>query len=149
VVNSTYSQGDTAKGVWIELSGRETIVQMGQHFCTVRIPDFLTMYAGDYAAIKILRNGFRHALFIPARDQIFSGVAVTLVPGVFPCTYEKIEQKHYFFAAFLPACTVPLEAKVRFCLKENCVKGAVQPDVLRVGFNRRNPYPERNTMRRY
>ena len=95
VVNSSYEGGNTVDGVWQELSNMDTAVQYVNASAPYSWTSSTTMYAGDFAAIKIQQNGYQHDLNIPATTSLITADLVKLVPGGFPCTYEKIKQPEY------------------------------------------------------
>ena len=91
-----------------------------------------TMYAGDFAAIKIQQNGYHHDLMIPATTDFLTADVVKLVPGGFPCTYEKINQREY--------CGYN-RVSLRGLLHDSCLRdGAVKNGIMRMGSNQYNPY---------
>eukprot|EP00760_Papus_ankaliazontas_P012091 PhM_4_TR15188/c0_g1_i1/m.41334 len=94
-----------------------------------------TMYAGDYAGIKIVQNGYRHPFFVPDSTNIMSGDQVKLVPAGFPCTYEHRATSSY--------CGRNVVDKSGVMRTSRCaLEGSVRYGVGRVGTNHYNPFSE-------
>ena len=142
LINSTYEKGDTSQGVWSEFNGLETSVQWVNSSAHYVFKSSTNMFPGDFAAIKIMQNGFRHELFVPAKNTLNSGDYVKLVKGGLPCTYENIHIRDYCGSNHLQGTGIDVvKQKKRYALTIECIReGAIKHGVLRVGSNQLNPY---------
>eukprot|EP00760_Papus_ankaliazontas_P001286 PhM_4_TR10438/c1_g1_i4/m.78114 len=95
------------------------------------------MYTGDYAAIKIIQNGYRHPFQVPSTSDVFSGDLLKLVPAGFPCTYERPSQSIKYCGGHAVSATGVLDSwRGAYCPFE----GSVQDGVARVGTTTYNPF---------
>jgi len=131
VINTTYER-ETVTGVWSDFSNMQTSVQYVNASAPYTWTSSSTMYADDFAAIKIQQNGYQHDLYIPASTAINTGDIVKIVPGGFPCTYEHVNQRDY--------CSYR-RVSLKGTFHESCVReGSIQHGIPRIGSNQKNPY---------
>eukprot|EP00759_Apiculatamorpha_spiralis_P055834 PhF_6_TR7906/c0_g1_i1/m.11738 len=132
VVNTSFFKGDSATGVWSELSNMDTIIQAINASTRYVWTSSSTMYTGDHAHIKITQNGYQHDFYVPTPGNIINEDVVKLVPAGFPCTYEKSMQKDYCGSNRMT---------LRGRMPDACVReGSVQHGVPYMGSNQYNPY---------
>lgn len=133
VVNSTY-RTDPLNGIWTDFSNIDVNVQNGVNASALYVWNGATTnYEGDYAAIRIVQNGFRHNLNLPAVTRPTSGDAVKLVPAGFPCTYEHVDPRRY--------CGTNRLTQIGNFHHEGCLtEGSIRHGVARIGTNQVNPY---------
>eukprot|EP00760_Papus_ankaliazontas_P001281 PhM_4_TR10438/c1_g1_i2/m.78104 len=136
-VNTSFSRYQTSADIpWVAVQDSAHIHSV-ETTATYVWESSSAMYTGDYAAIKIIQNGYRHPFQVPSTSDVFSGDLLKLVPAGFPCTYERPSQSIKYCGGHAVSATGVLDSwRGAYCPFE----GSVQDGVARVGTTTYNPF---------
>eukprot|EP00760_Papus_ankaliazontas_P015056 PhM_4_TR16278/c0_g1_i1/m.90272 len=144
VVNSSFTPYSASSSLtWSELHNKDQAVYKVGDTAEYFWDSASVMYTGDFAAIRIVQNGFRHAFQVPSSTDFTTGDMLKLVPAGFPCTYDQQSKQDKYCGSHNVLMNGDLNPVIG--LGHCATEGSVQDGVARIGTSQYNPFSESRT----